>query len=237
MALEPNGERPSGEPGDVRGKLREVFRKTKQAPSPAKSLNTISTPLKDAAPPPNVEPPKLTKPLLETVEAARPPDVGDRQWRTAMKGLEAFLAGGHGDQAERLGWPKDELYRVPPVWARVDLCGAGLLVADSTVVAITSVEIRIKTVGGATQVFHRAPEPDLALIYRERLKQTRCDSAQGDEEAKLRAIEHVVSVYRAHCARRGRACTLEEATAAVKAAIARKGKTSWPNRRLNNAAP
>ena len=74
-----------------------------------------------------------------------------------MHGLRAFLAAGHGDEAERLGWPKDELYAVPPLWSRVDLCGAALLIGDREVVGITPNEIRIKTASGATLAFYRKP--------------------------------------------------------------------------------
>jgi hypothetical protein len=87
------------------------------------------------------------RPLLEATERQRPPDVADGPWRTAIDGLWAFLAGGYGDEAERLGWPRNEIYAVPALWARVDLCGAALMIGDSAVVAITSAEIRIKTVG------------------------------------------------------------------------------------------
>jgi hypothetical protein len=54
-------------------------------------------------------------PLLEAVEAARPPDVTDDLWQTAVDGLRFFLLAGWGAEAERLGWPDDELYRVPPL--------------------------------------------------------------------------------------------------------------------------
>ena len=72
---------------------------------------------------------------------------------TAVNGMRSFLDLGHGAEAERLGWPHDELFRVPPVWARVDLCGAALLIGDREVVDITATEIRIKTASGATTAF------------------------------------------------------------------------------------
>jgi hypothetical protein len=158
------------------------------------------------------------RPLLEATERQRPPDVADGPWRTAIDGLWAFLAGGYGDEAERLGWPRNEIYAVPALWARVDLCGAALMIGDSAVVAITSAEIRIKTVGGASQAFYRKPEPDFGLIYSERVKLLRRDVDEA--EARARAYEYAVGAYRAH-----RACDLEEAKRAMRAAVIAKGKT------------
>ena len=68
-----------------------------------------------------------------------------------------------------------------------------------------------------------APQPDWGLVYREQVRLRRCDSPAGDEECRLRALEFTVNAYRAH---QGRACSLEQAGAAVRAAIATKGKTS-----------
>ena len=79
-------------------------------------------------------------PLLYDIEEARPHDVNDAQWDVAMRGLRTFLATGRADEALRLGWTKDELFRVPPVWARVDLCGAALLIGDREVVEVTPAE-------------------------------------------------------------------------------------------------
>jgi hypothetical protein len=104
-------------------------------------------------------------PLLYDIEEARPLDVTDPQWDAAMHGLRTFLATGHADEAQRLGWLHDELFAVPPVWARVDLCGVGLLIGDREVTEVTAGAIQIKTASGATQCFYRQPEPDLALIY------------------------------------------------------------------------
>jgi hypothetical protein len=78
-------------------------------------------------------------------EATRPPDLSNAQWQAALRGLQTFVAGGWGDQAEALGWTRDELYRAPELWARADLCGAALLVGANEVIAVTPTEIRIKT--------------------------------------------------------------------------------------------
>ena len=73
---------------------------------------------------------KTVKPDLLCVLAAReaakaalnavaPPDCLPQRWVAAQDGLKRFVADGYGDQAALLGWTSDELYRVPPVWARV----------------------------------------------------------------------------------------------------------------------
>jgi hypothetical protein len=132
-------------------------------------------------------------PFLQTVEDKHPPDVSGDQWRTAIGGLKVFLLAGHGDEAERLGWPKDELYRVPPLWSRVDLCGAGLLIGDREVVGITATEIRIKTASGSTLAFYRKSAVDYRLVYETRLKLIRGNYADDSaEEPRLRAFEHTV---------------------------------------------
>jgi hypothetical protein len=129
-------------------------------------------------------------------ERRRPPDVSDLHWETAVHGLRAFIASGHGAQAERLGWPPDELYAVPKLWARVDLCGAGLLIGDREVIGVTPAEIRIKTASGASLAFYRKPQPDLRLVYSTQLKLRRCEDAAGDEEGQLRAFEFTVNFHR-----------------------------------------
>ena len=136
------------------------------------------------------------QPRRKGFAATRPPDISDARWQEALRGLQAFVAGGWGEKAEALGWPRDELYRAPPVWSRVDLCGAALLIGDDEVTEVTASEIRIQTASGASQTFYRAPEPDLALIYRERLKLFGEDSTK--EEPQLRALEHTVRVCRDH---------------------------------------
>ena len=158
-------------------------------------------------------------PLLCDIEEARPHDVNDAGWDVAMRGLRTFLATGRAHEALRLGWTKGELFRVPPVWARVDLCGAALLIGDREVVEVNPAEIRIKTASGATQNFFRRPEPDLALVYRERLKLFGLDASS--EEVQLRALEHIVRFCHDH-----RNCDFETAKAAVLSAI--KSSSSSP---------
>jgi hypothetical protein len=151
--------------------------------------------------------------LLEAVEAAPPCDVSDSVWQTALRGLRAFLANGHSDAAEAAGWPRDELYAVPEAWARVDACGAALLIGDATVVEVASTRIQIRTASGSTQAFYRKPKFDIALAYSARLKSLGLDATE--QEPCLRAREAVVLSYQAHCR-----CDYETAKAAVLAAIA-----------------
>jgi hypothetical protein len=153
-------------------------------------------------------------PRRKGFEAARPPDISDARWQAALRGLAAFVTAGWGDQAEAAGWTRDELYRAPPLWARVDLTGVALLVGGNEVVEVTPTEIKVKTPSGPTQTFYRKPPRDLAIIYREQLRLRRCDSAAADEEGRLRALEFTVN---AHMARSG--ASLAESAAAVRAAI------------------
>jgi hypothetical protein len=154
-------------------------------------------------------------PFLQEVKAARPPDVNDEPWRRAIEGLESFLLSGWGDEAERCGWSEVALHRVPPVWARIELCGVALLIADREVVAVTPTEIRIKTASGASQGFYRAPAIDYAVAYRAHLLRSRCETDAGNQEAELRALEHCVRLYLEHHP----GCNAGEARARVLAAI------------------
>ena len=156
---------------------------------------------------------KRHQPFLRSIEAARPPDLRGADWQAAIDGLWVFLAAGHGAEAERLSWPRDELYAVPPLWCRVDLCGAALLIGDREVVGITSSEIRIKTPSGATLAFYRKPAVDYGLAYRARIKQLGDDGHK--EEFQLRALEAVVNLYRSHHP----SADVDTAKAAVLAAI------------------
>ena len=70
-----------------------------------------------------------------------------------MRGLERFLAGGWGDKAALIGWTSEDLYRVPPLWSRIDLTGAALLVGYRRVTAVTADNIVIEfAVGIAAQI-------------------------------------------------------------------------------------
>ena len=47
-------------------------------------------------------------PFLREINDAKPADATNRQWRDAIEGLESFLLSGWGDEALRLGWPRDQ---------------------------------------------------------------------------------------------------------------------------------
>ena len=68
-----------------------------------------------------------------------------QRWATAQLGLQRFVAEGWGDQAILLGWTVEELYAVPALWSRIDLCGVALLIDDRRVAAITETSIAIAT--------------------------------------------------------------------------------------------
>jgi hypothetical protein len=155
------------------------------------------------------------KSFLDDVRRRRPPDVSDSRWQAAIDGLGIFLAVGHGDEAERLGWPHDELYRVPKLWSQIHLCGAALLIGDREVVEVSPTAIKIRTASGATQAFYRKPAVDYGLAYRERIRQLGLDASK--EEAQLRAVEAVVNLYRS----RHPSADIDTAKASVLAAIAK----------------
>lgn len=161
------------------------------------------------------------RPLLETIEEWRPPDVPNADWETATRGLRAFLAAGYGAEAERLGWPPDELYAVPPLWSRVDLCGAGLLIADREVVQITPDAIRIRTASDSTLAFYRKPTIDYRLVYETHLKLIRGNYSGDSEEPRLRALERTVRFCCDHAG-----LNLEDAKKIVTVAIERSSSSS-----------
>jgi hypothetical protein len=97
-------------------------------------------------------------------ERRQPPDVSDAHWETAVQGLHAFLASGHGAEAEALGWPRDELYRVPELWSQIWLCGVALLIGDAVVTSVTATEIRIKTVGAPHRLSIENHSPTYVLF-------------------------------------------------------------------------
>jgi hypothetical protein len=96
------------------------------------------------------------------LSADAPPDCTPQRWAAAQEGLRRFVNAGWGDQAALLGWTADELYRVPPLWSRVDLTGAALLVADRRVVAVTETSIAIETLAGSQLKFRRISREHLA---------------------------------------------------------------------------
>jgi DNA (cytosine-5)-methyltransferase 1 len=99
--------------------------------------------------------------------AESPSDCSPQRWVVARRGLKRLLDEGWGDQATLLGWTLEELYAVPPVWGRVDLCGAALLIADRRVVAITEQTITTVGVTGSYLKFYRAPRVHVADVVAE----------------------------------------------------------------------
>jgi hypothetical protein len=93
---------------------------------------------------------------------APPDDCSDERWAAAMRGLKRFLDFGWSDKAALLGWTGVELYRVPPVWSRIDLTGAALLIGDRRVIAVTEDSIVIETPSGASLKFRRLGREHLA---------------------------------------------------------------------------
>jgi hypothetical protein len=91
-----------------------------------------------------------------------PPDAGEDHWTEALQGLHRFVVEGWGDRAALMGWTKDELYRVPFLWARVDLCGAALLIGNRRAVAVTEASIVIRVRSGSTLKVYRIGRERLA---------------------------------------------------------------------------
>jgi hypothetical protein len=98
-----------------------------------------------------------------TALAAKPPsDCPESQWKPARRGLERFIADRWGDQAALLGWTAEELYRVPPLWSRIDLTGAAWLVGFRRVTAVTADNIVIESRAGSRLKFRRIGREHLA---------------------------------------------------------------------------
>jgi hypothetical protein len=90
-----------------------------------------------------------------TLAAERPYDCSEERWASAIRGLRRFMRDGWGDQAALLGWTAEELYRVPPVWRRVDLTGAALLIGEGRVIAATENSIVFEKLSGSRLKFRR----------------------------------------------------------------------------------
>ncbi len=95
-------------------------------------------------------------------KASAPPDCSPQQWQAAVEGARRFVADGWSDKAALMGWTADELYRAPPVWSRIDLCGVALLIGDRRVVAVTEASIVIETPSGSRLRFRRLGREHLA---------------------------------------------------------------------------
>jgi hypothetical protein len=85
----------------------------------------------------------------------RPVGAREAEWAEALSGLRRFLDDGWADQAMLLGWTAAELYRVPSVWARVDLCGSALLIGRWQVLDVDAEAITIETPQGSRLRFRR----------------------------------------------------------------------------------
>jgi hypothetical protein len=99
---------------------------------------------------------------MQAIGADRPPDCDPRKWRAAIEGARRFVADGWSDRAALMGWTADELYRVPPVWSRIDLCGAALIIGDSHLVAVTEASVVIETHRGSRLKFRHIGREHLA---------------------------------------------------------------------------
>jgi hypothetical protein len=95
-------------------------------------------------------------------DASPPPGCPEQRWAAALRGLQHFVKDGWGDQAALIGWTAEELYRVPPVWSRIDLAGAALMIGDRRVIAITEASIAIETLSGSRLKFRRIGREHLA---------------------------------------------------------------------------
>jgi hypothetical protein len=94
--------------------------------------------------------------------AAPPPDCSEQRWVVARRGLWRFVQEGWADSAALFAWTLEELYRVPPVWGRVDLTGAALLIGDRKTIAVTAESIVIETPVGSRLKFRRAGREHVA---------------------------------------------------------------------------
>jgi hypothetical protein len=108
--------------------------------------------------------------------AARPYGASRAEWANAQRGLKQFLADGWADQAMLLGWTAGELFHVPEPerWARVDRCGAGLMLWRTYARPRSQVEVARWTV---TDVSAEATSIELVRI-------TLCKQLDGSIEKR-----------------------------------------------------
>jgi hypothetical protein len=79
-------------------------------------------------------------------------------WLVAQRGVRLFCREGWSSKASAAGWSPEELYELPPVWPRVDKCGAVLLIGDRRVVEVSECTITIETPsGGHLRFYWRTP--------------------------------------------------------------------------------
>jgi hypothetical protein len=97
------------------------------------------------------------------IDTATPPlDRSEQRWVVARRGLRRFVQDGWADSAALFGWTLEELYAVPPVWARVDLTGAALLIGECKTIAVTTESIVIETLSRSHLRFRRAGREHVA---------------------------------------------------------------------------
>jgi hypothetical protein len=99
---------------------------------------------------------------MSTLAAMPPDNCSDVHWAGALRGLKCFVDAGWSDKAALLGRTAVELYRAPPVWSRIDLTGAALLIGDRRILAVTEASIVIETPSGAPLKFRRLGREHLA---------------------------------------------------------------------------
>ena len=148
-------------------------------------------------------------PLLQSVEAARPPDVSDDAWQTALRGLRDFIANGHGDEALRLGWPRDELFRVPELWSAMISCGVGCRSATARSSRSRRPGIRIRTASGRRQGFLPATQarlrPRLPRAHQDgRRRRSLRRSRRRGQAARVRSRGQPLPQSSSRCRRRYR---------------------------------
>jgi hypothetical protein len=98
----------------------------------------------------------------EALRSRQPMDCPPARWEAAVRGLERFLAEGWADAAAAMGWTAPELYRLPPLWSQIWLVGAGWLIGDRRVIAVTESNIVIKASAGSCLKFRRVGREHIA---------------------------------------------------------------------------